>query len=176
LHGFDEAGNHGLRRRALEGARRADGRDRAVNADGMQPMQITRRRQQRQRCPFEDLADADDRLSVEPVRDMPHQQHQQEHRQKLRKPNHPQGKGAAGEIVHLPTDRDGRHLKRDGRADARKPESRVGRLPKHRILCARLRSIFHRSLMDVPRVRADASRQRDRSRASPAAARGPGGQ
>jgi hypothetical protein len=91
----------------------------------MQPMKIAADSQQRQGRTLNYLADADDGLAIEPVRHVPHHQREQEHGQKLHQPNHTQGKRAVGQRVHLPADRNRRHLERYRRADPGKPEAHI---------------------------------------------------
>ena len=62
---------------------------------------------------------------------MPDHQGEQEHGQKLHQPNHPQGKRAVRQRIHLPADGHRRHLKRYRRANAGKPEPHIGWLAEY---------------------------------------------
>jgi Transmembrane secretion effector len=77
LWALDQARNHRLGRRALKCARRSNRRDRAVDAQRMQPMKITGDRQQHHGRTLKDLAYADDGLTIKAVCHMSNQESQQ---------------------------------------------------------------------------------------------------
>lgn len=97
-------------RRGLKGTRGPDYCNRAVDACGTHEIEVATDRQKRNCEAFHPLADTDDCLSVEAIRSMPNQQHQQKHRQKLHQTNHAQGEGAVRHAIELPADGHPRHL------------------------------------------------------------------
>ena len=133
---FNQAGENGLHGGKLKCARRADGGNGEEDSSRMQAVQVTARGQQRNRCTIHKLANDEDFFAIHMVRNVAHDQRQQQHGQELHQAHHAQCKGAVGEGIHLPADSHGHHLKRHHGADANKPEPRVGGLMKDRLLTA----------------------------------------
>ena len=86
------------------------------------PALIAAERESAGRERFDDHARLQHATSIESIGDVSGDQHQQERRNELGKPDEPEVERAARQSIDLPADADRQHLVRDHRGDAREPE------------------------------------------------------